>query len=108
MTSFFFSVKSDCSIVEQLPVSVTTKMAHLCLRFEPPRGKTNNVVTAKLICVFVFAYADCWFSHEATHFKISKHHSTNDIQYKDFSKYNLLLNCHFFFTTIASSIKNYV
>ena len=23
------------------------------------------MVTAKLICVFVFAYADCWFSHEA-------------------------------------------
>ena len=22
-------------------------------------------VTAKLICVFVFAYADCWFSHDA-------------------------------------------
>ena len=22
--------------------------------------------TAKLICVIVFAYADCWFSHEAT------------------------------------------
>ena len=22
-------------------------------------------VTAKLICVFVFAYADCWFSYEA-------------------------------------------
>ena len=22
------------------------------------------VVTAKLICAFVFAYADCWFSHE--------------------------------------------
>ena len=21
----------------------------------------------KLICVFVFAYADCWFSHEAAH-----------------------------------------
>ena len=21
-------------------------------------------VTAKLICAFVFAYADCWFSHE--------------------------------------------
>ena len=50
-------------------------------RIEPPRGKTNNVVsqqvrhkpnqtklytvTAKLICVFVFAYADCWFSHGA-------------------------------------------
>ena len=25
------------------------------------------VVTVKLICVFVFAYADCWFSHEAAH-----------------------------------------
>ena len=25
-------------------------------------------VTAKLICAFVFAYADCWFSHEAAHF----------------------------------------
>ena len=23
--------------------------------------------TAKLICVFVFAYAKCWFSHEAAH-----------------------------------------
>ena len=25
-------------------------------------------ITAKLICDFVFAYADCWFSHEAAHF----------------------------------------
>ena len=25
-------------------------------------------VTAKLICDFVFAYADCWFSHAAAHF----------------------------------------
>ena len=24
-------------------------------------------VIAKLICVFVFAYADCWFSHDAAH-----------------------------------------
>ena len=24
-------------------------------------------VTAKLICVFVFAYAKCWFSHDAVH-----------------------------------------
>ena len=24
-------------------------------------------VTAKLICVFVFPYAKCWFSHEAAH-----------------------------------------
>ena len=25
------------------------------------------MVTAKLICVFVFAYADCWFSHDLAH-----------------------------------------
>ena len=25
------------------------------------------VVTAKLICVFVFAYAKCWFSHDTAH-----------------------------------------
>ena len=27
-------------------------------------------VTAKLICVFVFAYADYWFSHEAAHIAV--------------------------------------
>ena len=27
-------------------------------------------VTAKLICVFVFAYADCWFSHEVAQIMI--------------------------------------
>ena len=25
------------------------------------------VITTKLICAFGFAYADCWFSHEAAH-----------------------------------------
>ena len=24
-------------------------------------------VTAKLVCAFVFAYADCWFSHAMAH-----------------------------------------
>ena len=27
-------------------------------------------VTAKLICAFVLAYADCWFSHAAAHIKV--------------------------------------
>ena len=27
-------------------------------------------VTAELICAFVFAYADCWFSHVAAHFSV--------------------------------------
>ena len=28
------------------------------------------VVTAKLICVFVFAYAKNWFSHDEAHLRI--------------------------------------
>ena len=32
-------------------------------------------VTVKLICAFVFAYAKCWFSHEAAHL----YHSCCDI-----------------------------
>ena len=32
-------------------------------------------VTAKLICAFVFAYADCWFSHAAA--QIMLHLSLN-------------------------------
>ena len=28
----------------------------------------DQLITAKLICAFVFAYADCWVSHEAAHF----------------------------------------
>ena len=28
-------------------------------------SENKRAVTAKLICVLVFAYADCWFYHEA-------------------------------------------
>ena len=34
------------------------------------KGVISFAVTAKLICAFVFAYADCWFSHEAAHILI--------------------------------------
>ena len=33
--------------------------------FSENKGVISFAITAKLICVFVFAYADCWFSHEA-------------------------------------------
>ena len=32
--------------------------------------EAKTKATAKLICVFVFAYANCWFSHVAAHFEI--------------------------------------
>ena len=32
----------------------------------------NFTVTVKLICAFVFAYADCWFSDVAAHLILLK------------------------------------
>ena len=33
-------------------------------RVAKTKALISFAVTAKLICAFVFAYADCWFSHE--------------------------------------------
>ena len=30
-------------------------------------GLISFAVTVKLICVFVYAYADCWFSYDVVH-----------------------------------------
>ena len=40
------------------------------MRVAKTKALISFAVTAKLICVFVFAYADCWFSHDAVHFHI--------------------------------------
>ena len=42
------------------------------------------MVTAKLICVFVFTYAKCWFSHDAAHFSFRKESGIHGVQ-DDFS-----------------------
>ena len=34
------------------------------MRVVKTKGLISFTVTAKLICAFVFAYAECWFSHE--------------------------------------------
>ena len=34
------------------------------MRVAKTKALISFAVTAKLICVFVFAYADCWFSNE--------------------------------------------
>ena len=38
-----------------------------------PSSENKGAVTAKLICAFVFAYADCWFSHEAAQMSMQFH-----------------------------------
>ena len=35
------------------------------IRVAKTKALISFAVTAKLICVFVFAYADCWFSQKA-------------------------------------------
>ena len=49
------------------------ELYYLLSHFAYAKTKTliSFAVTAKLICVFVFAYAKCWFSHDAAHIKVS-------------------------------------
>ena len=42
-------------------------MRKCTIRVVKTKALISFAVTAKLICVFVFIYADCWFSHEAAH-----------------------------------------
>ena len=42
-------------------------MRNCTIRVAKTKALISFAVTAKLICAFVFAYADCWFSHEAAH-----------------------------------------
>ena len=42
----------------------------------------------KLICVFVFAYANCWFSHEAARICLSVKYTIFDSQDKNKKKIN--------------------
>ena len=41
------------------------KIRNRTIRVAKTKALISFAVTAKLICVFVFAYADCWFSHAA-------------------------------------------
>ena len=42
-------------------------MVKCTIRVAKTKTQISFAVNAKLICVFVFAYADCWFSHEPAH-----------------------------------------
>ena len=45
------------------------------IRVVKTKALISFAFTAKLICAFVFTYADCWFSHVAAHlFYIKKAH----------------------------------
>ena len=38
------------------------------MRVTKTKALISFAVTAKLLCAFVFAFADCWFSHVVAHY----------------------------------------
>ena len=48
------------------------KNKNCTIRVEKTKALISFAVTAKLICAFGFAYADCWFSYEAAHLLLKK------------------------------------
>ena len=56
------------------------------------KGLISFTVTAKLICAFVFEYADCWFSHEAAHISTSIFKSKLLVSTKNFKAKTETLN----------------
>ena len=46
---------------------VFRKKRYCTVQVAKTKALISFAVTAKLICVFVFAYADCWFSPDAAH-----------------------------------------
>ena len=47
------------------------KKRNFTIRVPKTKALISFAVTAKLICAFVFTYADCWFSHAAAQFSFS-------------------------------------
>ena len=70
-----------------LQISDLRRKRKCTIRVAKTKALISFAVTAKLICVFVFAYADCWFSHGAAHLmnivscKIPKSNIMNAKQY---------------------------
>ena len=54
------------------------------------KALTSFAVTAKLICAFDFAYADCWFSHAAAHIICKEDTSMTSYNFQCLIKANIL------------------
>ena len=57
----------------------------------PTSYPPSFAVTAKLICTFVFAYADCWFSQEAAEIDMLTIYFFHLVQWKEGRKCQILL-----------------
>ena len=59
----FKIIAFDLLVIRHCRVNCTIRVAKT-------KALISFAVTAKLICAFVFAYAYCWFSDAAAHFKL--------------------------------------
>ena len=58
--------KPGCTVTEdgeRLEILDLESYCDCTIRVAKAKALISFAVTAKLICVFVFAYADCWFSY---------------------------------------------
>ena len=77
---FGFLTRSDTNRPIQLQKKARKRLEAWNFKFKKKRNCTikvaktkaliSSAVTAQLICMFVFAYGDCWFSFAHLHFKI--------------------------------------
>ena len=70
-STMWFPNRSDTNRpVQAQEIARDWKLSNCTIRVAKTKALISFAVTAKLICVFVFAYADCWLSHEAAHFDL--------------------------------------
>ena len=69
ISSLFFFFKYECEISSASVAGLSCGLiAQVVVRPLREREAVGSIVdTAELICVFVFTYAKCWFSHDAAH-----------------------------------------
>ena len=61
--------KPACTVTEE--TQNLENLGRKCtIRVAKTKTLISFAVTAKLICVFVFAHANCWFSHAQAHIKV--------------------------------------
>ena len=69
--TMWFPNRSDTNwAVQAQKRARSLKFWNCTIRVAKTKALISFAVTAKLICVFVLAYADCWFSHEAAHISV--------------------------------------
>ena len=69
----WFPNRSDINrAVQAQKMARDWKLRNCTIRVAKTKALISFAVTAKLICAFVFTYADCLFSHEEAHLVTSQ------------------------------------